>query len=234
MASSAVPRAISQLDSSRVNSWGSMSATWGKASTACPCSHLAVSSSASRFSRPWSRMTAPVASRTGTCQSLVAMLLSSERVGGIVAKATYFLRAALPGTGRRPVDDVLWSGPPVTVAERAFYPVCAPVWWEAGCWSRPGREAPWKPRRLITLLLAGLAAGDGRLVAVAATREGRATSLPGLWLNEDVAQRVAAIETIVKGFQEKSGVSVKVAAIAETQRWPPRSSRPAPPAPCPT
>ena len=74
-----------------------------------------------------------------------------------------------------------------------------------------------KPRRLITLLLAGL------LLATAGCGGGGDEGGEGgdnaitFWLNEDVAQRVAAIETIVKGFQEKSGVSVKVVAIAEDQ-----------------
>jgi multiple sugar transport system substrate-binding protein len=74
-----------------------------------------------------------------------------------------------------------------------------------------------KPRRLMSLLVAGL------LLAAAGCGGGGDDGGEGgdnaitFWLAEDVAQRVAAIETIVKGFQEKSGVSVKVVAIAEDQ-----------------
>src|SRR4029450_13785782 len=73
MPSSAAPRAISLADSSCTKSLGSMSATWGKAFTACPWLTWVVSASAPSFCRPWSTMMAPVASRTGTCQSLVAI-----------------------------------------------------------------------------------------------------------------------------------------------------------------
>ena len=74
-----------------------------------------------------------------------------------------------------------------------------------------------KPRRLMSLLVAGL------LLAAAGCGGGGDEGGEGgdnaitFWLAEDVAQRVAAIETIVKGFQEKSGVSVKVVAVAEDQ-----------------
>ena len=74
-----------------------------------------------------------------------------------------------------------------------------------------------KPRRLMSLLVAGL------LLAAAGCGGGGDEGGEGgdnaitFWLAEDVAQRVAAIETIVKGFQDKSGVSVKVVAIAEDQ-----------------
>ena len=74
-----------------------------------------------------------------------------------------------------------------------------------------------KPRRPMSLLVAGL------LLAAAGCGGGGDDGGEGgdnaitFWLAEDVAQRVAAIETIVKGFQEKSGVSVKVVAIAEDQ-----------------
>jgi multiple sugar transport system substrate-binding protein len=74
-----------------------------------------------------------------------------------------------------------------------------------------------KPRRLMSLLVAGL------LLAAAGCGGGGDEGGEGgdnaitFWLAEDVAQRVAAIETIVKGFQDQSGVQVKVVAIAEDQ-----------------
>jgi multiple sugar transport system substrate-binding protein len=74
-----------------------------------------------------------------------------------------------------------------------------------------------KPRRLMTLLLAGL------LLATAGCGGGGDEGGDGgdnaitFWLAEDVAQRVAAIETITKRFTEQSGVQVKVVAIAEDQ-----------------
>ena len=75
-----------------------------------------------------------------------------------------------------------------------------------------------KPRRLMALLIACLllaAAGCGGGGDDESGDSGDKSIT--FWLAEDVAQRVAAIETIVKGFQEKSGVQVKVVAIAEDQ-----------------
>jgi len=74
-----------------------------------------------------------------------------------------------------------------------------------------------KPRRLMALLIACLllaAAGCGGGGDESGDSGDKSITF---WLAEDVAQRVAAIETIVKGFQEKSGVQVKVVAIAEDQ-----------------
>jgi multiple sugar transport system substrate-binding protein len=75
-----------------------------------------------------------------------------------------------------------------------------------------------KPRRLLAVLIACLllaAAGCGGGGDNDSGDSGDKSIT--FWLAEDVAQRVAAIETIVKGFQEKSGVQVKVVAIAEDQ-----------------
>jgi multiple sugar transport system substrate-binding protein len=74
-----------------------------------------------------------------------------------------------------------------------------------------------KPRRLLALLIACvlLAAagcgggGDGG-------DEGGDNAIT-FWLNEDVAQRVNAIQQIVNRFQEQSGVQVRMVAIAEDQ-----------------
>jgi multiple sugar transport system substrate-binding protein len=74
-----------------------------------------------------------------------------------------------------------------------------------------------KPRRLLALVVlsilmaaAGCGGGD----------EGGGDSGDKnitFWLNEDVAQRVQLIQQIVNGFQDKSGIQVKVVPIAEDQ-----------------
>jgi multiple sugar transport system substrate-binding protein len=75
-----------------------------------------------------------------------------------------------------------------------------------------------RPRRLMTLLLAG--------VLLAATGCGGGGGDEGgeggdnaitFWVAEDIAQRVALIQQIVDRFQEQSGVQVKLVAIAEDQ-----------------
>jgi multiple sugar transport system substrate-binding protein len=74
-----------------------------------------------------------------------------------------------------------------------------------------------KPRRLLALLVLGV------LLAAAGCGGGGEEGGDGgdqsitFWLGEDIAERVAAIQTIVNRFQEKSGVQVKVVAIAEDQ-----------------
>jgi multiple sugar transport system substrate-binding protein len=74
-----------------------------------------------------------------------------------------------------------------------------------------------KPRRLMAMLIlcvllaaAGCGGGgdDGG--------EGGDKNLT-FWLSEDIAQRVNAIQQIVNGFQEQSGIQVKVVPIAEDQ-----------------
>jgi multiple sugar transport system substrate-binding protein len=74
-----------------------------------------------------------------------------------------------------------------------------------------------KPRRLMAMLIlcvllaaAGCGGGgdDGG--------EGGDKNLT-FWLSEDIAQRVNAIQQIVNGFQEQSGIEVKVVPIAEDQ-----------------
>jgi multiple sugar transport system substrate-binding protein len=73
-----------------------------------------------------------------------------------------------------------------------------------------------KPRRLIALLIACL------LLAAAGCGGGGGDDESGdknitFWLSEDVAQRVNLIQQIVNRFQDKSGIQVKVVAIAEDQ-----------------
>jgi multiple sugar transport system substrate-binding protein len=73
------------------------------------------------------------------------------------------------------------------------------------------------PRRLMALVLACL------LLAAAGCGGGDSGSDDSgdknitFWLSEDVAQRVNLIQQIVNRFQDKSGVQVKVVAIAEDQ-----------------
>src|SRR4029453_2580974 len=137
MPSSAMPRAISLVESSCTKSLGSMSANWGRAWEAWPCSHLTVSSSAPSFNSPWSRMMAPVASRTGTCHSLVAILLLLE--GRRLGCASTLLPCAAAGGECL----VLARGRLLPFAERAFYPARAPLsWWEPV----PG-DRGWEERR---------------------------------------------------------------------------------------
>ena len=75
-----------------------------------------------------------------------------------------------------------------------------------------------KPRRFMALLTccialaaAGCGGGDG------GGGDSGGDKAITFWLSEDIAQRVAAIQTIVSRFQEKSGIQVKVVAIAEDQ-----------------
>ena len=74
-----------------------------------------------------------------------------------------------------------------------------------------------KPRRLMALLIACL------LLAAAGCGGGDDNSGDSgdksitFWLSEDVAQRVNLIQQIVNRFQDKSGIQVKVVAIAEDQ-----------------
>jgi multiple sugar transport system substrate-binding protein len=75
------------------------------------------------------------------------------------------------------------------------------------------------PRRLLSLLLLAV------LLAAAGCGGGGNDQGGGdsgdknitFWLNEDVAQRVQLIQQIVKRFQDKSGIQVKVVAIGEDQ-----------------
>ena len=74
-----------------------------------------------------------------------------------------------------------------------------------------------KPRRLLALLVLGV------LLAAAGCGGGGEEGGDGgdqsitFWMNEDVATRVQATQQIVNRFQEKSGIQVKVVAIAEDQ-----------------
>src|SRR5215213_11531847 len=108
-----------------------------------------------------------------------------------------------------------WSGPPVTVRERAFYPARAPwLRWE----NSPGDEAgrsDMRSRRLLSLLvlcvlLAAAGCGGGGDDGGGDSGDKSIT----FWLAEDVAQRVNLIKQITDRFQPQSGVQVKVVAIA--------------------
>ena len=75
-----------------------------------------------------------------------------------------------------------------------------------------------KPRRLMTLLLAGL------LLAVAGCGGGGGDESGDggdnaitFWSAEDNAERVAVLQQIVNDFQQKRGVQVKLVTIAEDQ-----------------
>ncbi|HZA84310.1 MAG TPA: extracellular solute-binding protein [Actinomycetes bacterium] len=74
-----------------------------------------------------------------------------------------------------------------------------------------------KPRRLLALLVLGV------LLAAAGCGGGGEEGGDGgdqsitFWMNEDVATRVQATQQIVNRFQEKTGIQVKVVAIAEDQ-----------------
>jgi multiple sugar transport system substrate-binding protein len=77
--------------------------------------------------------------------------------------------------------------------------------------------AQMKPRRLLALLVLGV------LLAAAGCGGGGDEGGDGgdqsitFWMNEDVATRVQATQQIVNRFQEKTGIQVKVVAIAEDQ-----------------
>jgi multiple sugar transport system substrate-binding protein len=74
-----------------------------------------------------------------------------------------------------------------------------------------------RPRRLLALVILGV------LLATAGCGGGGDEGGDGddqsitFWVAEDIAQRVAAINTIVNRFQEQSGIQVKVVAIGEDQ-----------------
>jgi multiple sugar transport system substrate-binding protein len=73
-----------------------------------------------------------------------------------------------------------------------------------------------KPRRLLSLLVVSM------LLAAAGCGGGDEGGGDGdqsitFWLTEDIAQRVQAIQQIVNGFQEQSGIQVRVVPIAEDQ-----------------
>jgi multiple sugar transport system substrate-binding protein len=75
-----------------------------------------------------------------------------------------------------------------------------------------------RPRRLLALLVLCLmlaAAGCGGGGDGGGGDGGDQTVT--FWLTEDIAQRVNAIQQIVNGFQEQSGIQVKVVPIAEDQ-----------------
>jgi multiple sugar transport system substrate-binding protein len=75
-----------------------------------------------------------------------------------------------------------------------------------------------KPRRLLAVLIACLllaAAGCGGGGGNDSGDSGDKSIT--FWLSEDVAQRVNLIQQIVNRFQDKSGIQVKVVAIAEDQ-----------------
>jgi multiple sugar transport system substrate-binding protein len=74
-----------------------------------------------------------------------------------------------------------------------------------------------KPRRLLALVVLSIlmaAAGCGGGDEAGGDSGDKNITF---WLNEDVAQRVQLIQQIVNGFQDKSGIQVKVVPIAEDQ-----------------
>ena len=75
-----------------------------------------------------------------------------------------------------------------------------------------------KPRRAAALLVAGLllAAGGCGGGGDGGGGEGGDRNLT-FWLAEDIAQRVSLIQQIVDGFQDRTGIQVKVAPIPEDQ-----------------